>query len=210
MRRLAARCFLAKRYVFIVVRPPLWNLKCIDGGAAETLVKFQGNMVILKSRRYKIWIWNLVQNTTNIMQIFSLLDIWNGWRNEHISRHDSYRRFGKRYFFLYSTTPFTCRTEIITKMARFMGSTWGPPGSCGPRWVPCWPHEGANPQVSVQFQTRAPFQHPIRHLIVRSRKPRSCEICMLKLSDRSGIWQAHWQYCWRCARQISQWCGNLN
>ena len=28
-----------------------------------------------------------------------------------------------------------------TLIARFMGPTWGPPGSCRPRWVPCRSHE---------------------------------------------------------------------
>ena len=31
--------------------------------------------------------------------------------------------------------------EVTTQIAKFMGSTWGPPGSCRPRWAPCWPHE---------------------------------------------------------------------
>ena len=30
-----------------------------------------------------------------------------------------------------------CRSSQI---AKFMGLTWGPPGSCRPRWAPCWPH----------------------------------------------------------------------
>ena len=25
--------------------------------------------------------------------------------------------------------------------SKFMGPTWGPPGSCRSRWPPCWPHE---------------------------------------------------------------------
>ena len=29
----------------------------------------------------------------------------------------------------------------IAKRARFMGPTWGPPGSCRPQIGPCWPHE---------------------------------------------------------------------
>ena len=32
-------------------------------------------------------------------------------------------------------------THITTLIASFMGPTWGPPGSCRPRWAPCWPHE---------------------------------------------------------------------
>ena len=27
---------------------------------------------------------------------------------------------------------------MTTQIAKFMGATWGPPGS---RWTPCWPHE---------------------------------------------------------------------
>ena len=29
----------------------------------------------------------------------------------------------------------------FTLIARFMGPTWGPPGSCRPLWAPCWSHE---------------------------------------------------------------------
>ena len=28
--------------------------------------------------------------------------------------------------------------QVLTQIAKFMGTTWGPPGSC---WSPCWPHE---------------------------------------------------------------------
>ena len=30
---------------------------------------------------------------------------------------------------------------LFTQIAKFMGPTWVPPGSCCPRWAPCWPHE---------------------------------------------------------------------
>ena len=29
----------------------------------------------------------------------------------------------------------------VTQIARFMGPTWGPPGSYRPQMAPCWPHE---------------------------------------------------------------------
>ena len=28
-----------------------------------------------------------------------------------------------------------------TQIAKFMGPTWGPSGSCRPQMAPCWPHE---------------------------------------------------------------------
>ena len=28
-----------------------------------------------------------------------------------------------------------------TQMAKFMGPTWSPPGTCRPQMGPCWPHE---------------------------------------------------------------------
>ena len=38
--------------------------------------------------------------------------------------------------------PANCQGLIITtKIAKFMGPTWGPPGSCRPQMGPCWPHE---------------------------------------------------------------------
>ena len=58
------------------------------------------------------------------------------------------------------------------------------------------------------YNTRALFQYPIWHLIVRFReisKPR--DLC-LELSDHSKIWQAPWQHCCREARQISKWCNH--
>ena len=33
------------------------------------------------------------------------------------------------------------RGEKETQIAKFMGPTWGPPGSCRPQLAPCWPHE---------------------------------------------------------------------
>ena len=33
---------------------------------------------------------------------------------------------------------WSCR---MSQIAKFMGPTWGPPGSCRPQMDPCWPHE---------------------------------------------------------------------
>ena len=38
-------------------------------------------------------------------------------------------------FIMDNTWPMT------TQITKFMRPTWGPPGSFGPRWAPCWPHE---------------------------------------------------------------------
>ena len=35
----------------------------------------------------------------------------------------------------------SCSLSFTTQIARFMGPTWGPPGSCRPQMGPCWPHE---------------------------------------------------------------------
>ena len=32
-------------------------------------------------------------------------------------------------------------TSLYSQIAKFMGPTWGPPGSCRPQMGPCWPHE---------------------------------------------------------------------
>ena len=58
--------------------------------------------------------------------------------------------------------------------------------------------------------TWAPFQYPIRRLIVRSREVSKQRDLYLELSDRSEIWLAHRQHCCRCAYQIKKWCYNLN
>ena len=34
-----------------------------------------------------------------------------------------------------------CYCYMITQKTKFMGPTWGPPGSCRPQMAPCWPHE---------------------------------------------------------------------
>ena len=43
---------------------------------------------------------------------------------------------------------------VITQITEFMGQTWGPLGSCLPRWAPCWHHEPCyqgrnNPLMSI-------------------------------------------------------------
>ena len=44
-----------------------------------------------------------------------------------------------------------------TQIARSMGPTWGPPGSCRPQMGPCWPHE---PCYQGNFwQTFGLFEH---------------------------------------------------
>ena len=50
----------------------------------------------------------------------------------------------------------------------------------------------------------APFQNPIRRLIVRSRKVSKARHRMSKWPYRFEIWQAHRQQCCRCACQISE------
>ena len=56
----------------------------------------------------------------------------------------------------------------------------------------------------------APFQYPIRRLIVRSRKVSNEQDLYLGLSDRSKIWQAPRQHCCRGACQISKRCDDLH
>ena len=42
--------------------------------------------------------------------------------------------------------------RMDTRIAKFMGPTWDPPGSCRPQMAPCWPHEpcyqGNHPTVA--------------------------------------------------------------
>ena len=54
------------------------------------------------------------------------------------------------------------------------------------------------------------FPYPIRRFIVRSRKVSKPRDLYLELSNRSEIWQAHRQYCCRCACQISKRCDDSN
>ena len=85
--------------------------RCICSSAVETSVIFQGDMDILTYRSCSIWIRNFVRNTRGIMQIFSSLNIWNGWHNTHISQHDSCKRILENIC-LYSRTPFPRSIEI--------------------------------------------------------------------------------------------------
>ena len=62
----------------------------------------------------------------------------------------------------------------------------------------------------ISSGTWAPFQYPMRRLIVRSRKVSKPRDLCLEFSDRSEIWQAPRQHCCRCACQISKRCDNLN
>ena len=56
----------------------------------------------------------------------------------------------------------------------------------------------------------APFQYPIRCLIVRSQEVLKAWDWCLESSDHCGIWQAHWQQCCQDACQISKPCNDFN
>ena len=51
---------------------------------------------------------------------------------------------------------------------------------------------------------RAPFQYPMRRLIVRSREVSKPRDWQFQLSHRFEIWQARRQHCCQCACQISE------
>ena len=38
-----------------------------------------------------------------------------------------------------------------TQIAKIMGPTWGPPGSCRPQMGPWWPHENCNEVIKLLF-----------------------------------------------------------
>ena len=63
--------------------------------------------------------------------------------------------------------------------------------------MPC-SHESSDSWMS------APFQYPIRHLIVRSREVSKPQDWLFKLSHRFDIWQAPRQQSYRGACQISE------
>ena len=56
----------------------------------------------------------------------------------------------------------------------------------------------------------APFQYPIRRLIVRAREVSKPRDWYLEPPDRSEIWQALRQHCCRIACQIKKRYDNLN
>ena len=69
-------------------------------------------------------------------------------------------------FFKY-TSLYPCHLEphltaklgfLTTQIAKFVGTTWGPPGSCRPQLGPCWPHEPCNQGTllfSIQYSNEA-------------------------------------------------------
>ena len=59
------------------------------------------------------------------------------------------------------------------------------------------------------YPGRHPFKHPKRRLIVRSGEDSKSGDLYLELSDRSEIWQAFRQHCWRCACKMSKRYENL-
>ena len=63
---------------------------------------------------------------------------------------------------------------------------------------------------SRHVATLAPFQYPIRRLIVRSREVSKPRDLYSELSDRSEIWQSHRHQRCRGACQSSKRCVNLN
>ena len=65
---------------------------------------------------------------------------------------------------------------VDTQIAKFMGPTWGPPGSCRPHMGPCWPHEPC-------YQGR--FNNGI---LIDARFPRDAWY-----STAAGISQWHWR-----------------
>ena len=55
-----------------------------------------------------------------------------------------------------------------SQIARFMWQPWDPPGSCHPRWTPCWPHElcyqGSLTPLNHSLISPHPFTHPTHPL----------------------------------------------
>ena len=87
------------------------------------------------------------------------------------------------------STCFKVNNKETPDISSFLGLREGNP--------PGWPMDS--------FQrTRAPFQYPIRRLIVRSREVSKPQNQQFKLSYRCEIWQARRQQCCRGACQISE------
>ena len=59
--------------------------------------------------------------------------------------------------------------RVATQIAKFMGPTWGPPGSCRPRWAPCWPHEPCYQGCISQVGWPPLVAYHSRHAIWRHR-----------------------------------------
>ena len=76
--------------------------------------------------------------------------------------------------------------------------------------IPLWNVFLVSQTAKQSAATRAPFQYPIRRLIVRSREVSKSQDLYLELSDRFDIGQAPRQHCCRPACQMSKRCDNLN
>ena len=86
-----------------------------------------------------------------------------------------------------------------TQIARFMGPTWVPPGSCQTKMIPCWSHEPcyqgetASIQDHLTFITGIPI---VGKMVFILKQAPDCIIhemhCVLRLAESCGCW------CW-CA-----------
>ena len=71
----------------------------------------------------------------NVMYCLSRLS------NFHYKHETVVRPYKRTVIILYARALINFASVPVYQIARFMGPTWGPPGSCRPRMGPCWPHE---------------------------------------------------------------------
>ena len=74
------------------------------------------------------------------------VDVTRGWistpRPVHLIKQTCQSYVRPRLNSLWAENVVKCiPSSVESQIAKFMGPTWGPSGSCRPQMGPCWPHE---------------------------------------------------------------------
>ena len=122
------------------------------------------------------WLYTQWTNSSNVLHIIKLFErmldkmlmivsIWNltGMPKVIVKFQSDWKSINPNPR-LQDFTRYHDKTSIrlVTQIAKFMGPTRGQPGSCRPRWAPCWPHGSCN-QGNRGLETLSPFRcdpHP--------------------------------------------------
>ena len=96
----------------------------------------------------------------------------------------------------------------LSQIAKFMGPTWGPPGSCRPQMGPCWPHE---PCYQGRFQRNSSLagRSQILSTLHRSSYKMYSMVNLHVLSLMTvgmGIFPSHAVYLFEICQTSRQYC----
>ena len=61
-----------------------------------------------------------------------------------------------------------------SQIAKYMGPTWGPPGSCRPQMGPCWPHEPCYQGCAASYFIAQDYSNEV------ASQEQYCDLCILR------------------------------